>query len=361
VRYFAAMTARRVEISGTGVAALCCQQLLGPQGHATNVAGQAGSDRPWFLLISQVTQKLLADLFGSSDLFAGLPRIRQRTVAWSGKLVTLPHDGAVISESALGARLRARLHRPQAADLDPESGWSILTSQSALTGSPLDADSVGAKCFGARTGRIHPVELARAAEPETCWVESTPTGWLFVLTTSPGAGSLLSVGAPAESLLQQSRLIAAKIQRLQPLTAEVPVYPRILETPCAPGWLACGSAAIAFDPLCGEGAGHATREAILASAAVGAILAEESVNDVLAEYATRLRLGFLRHLENCRAFYTQDSPSDFWRAELHQLDEGLAWTRSQLAAAGPPAFRLTGFTLERSRRDDPQSIRLPAL
>ena len=102
-----------------------------------------------------------------------------------------------------------------------------------------------------------------------------------------------------------------------------------------------------FDPLCGEGAGNAAREAILACAAVRAIHAGQATEEVLAEYAMRLRLGFLRHLQNCLEFYQQDAPGEFWREELRRLEQGLSWTQEQLAAAGSPRFRLVDFTLER--------------
>jgi hypothetical protein len=336
------MSAQHISILGTGLAAHCCQQLLHAQGHALTSTPDSRAARPLSILLSQSTQKLLADVFNSTDLFAGLPRIRQRVVAWASREpVTLPHEAVVISEGALLDRLTSRLGGTPQAHSDG-SGWTILTSQSATNTRPCTPRS-----FGARTARAHPVDLTPIVEPETCWVESTPAGWLFLLTTGPGAGSLLSVGGLAESLLAVSTLIAPKIRQVHPIAAEIPAYPRILEELCAPGWLACGSAAIAFDPLCGEGAGNAAREAILACAAIRAIFAGESTQDVLTEYAMRLRLGFLRHLENCREFYTQDSATDFWRAELEQLEEGLAWMRARLATAARPKFRLRNFSLDR--------------
>jgi len=338
------MAGRRILVLGGGLAARCCLQLLQGQGYSASQGAETPSRRALSILVSQSTQTLLVDVFKSQDLFVGLPRIRQRVVAWASReAATLPHEAVVISESALLDRLSSRLGAARSTEPETHSGWTILTSQSA------DVPTLGAaRNFGVRTARVHPVDLAPTAEPETCWVESTPQGWLFLLTMGPGAGSLLSVGGPATELLEKSRLIAGKIQHLDPVAAEIPAYPRILDEPCAPGWVACGSAAVAFDPLCGEGAGNATREAILACAAVIAILAGESTPDVLNEYAMRLRLGFLRHLENCREFYTQDSPTDFWREELQQIDRGLAWIRTQLTTAGPPKFRLTDFTLERT-------------
>lgn len=326
------------------MAASCCLQLLQEQGHSIDDGAQTKSNPLPAVLLSQSTQRLLSDVFQAPDLFARSPRIRQRVVAWASRQpVSLAHDAVAVSESTLLGVLNARLGFTPKARAGSDSEWTILTSRS---GGAFGSGT--ARHFGVRTARVHPVELTSAAEPETCWVESTPEGWLFLMTTGPRSGSLLSVGGQAESLFAKSRLIAGKTQRLLPLSAEFSAYPRILENLCDPGWLACGSAAIAFDPLCGEGAGNAAREAILACAAVRAILAGEAASDVLAEYAMRLRLGFLRHLENCREFYLQDSESEFWRDELQKIEQGLAWTREQLAAAGSPKFRLVDFTLERA-------------
>jgi flavin-dependent dehydrogenase len=120
------------------------------------------------------------------------------------------------------------------------------------------------------------------------------------------------------------------------------------------GWLACGSAAMSFDPLCGEGAGNAAREAILACAALKAIVAGESPEDVLAEYSMRLMLGFLRHLETCREFYRPEPSSEFWRAEFQSIESGIIWTKKQLEGQAP-RFRLTDFTLERIANRPKQS------
>ena len=84
-------------------------------------------------------------------------------------------------------------------------------------------------------------------------------------------GWLLAVGAPAEALLAKSRVIAHEIAEMGASSGEFPAYARIASPLCAPGWLACGTAAMAFDPICGDGTAHAIREAILASAVIRAL------------------------------------------------------------------------------------------
>lgn len=333
---------RSVLVRGGGVAASCCLQLL--QGQAATVdASERQSGRLQAILISPATQNLLADIFQTANLFHGMHQIRSRVVAWgTSDPMALPHSGVVASEQMLLDRLGA--HLPERSDQDtPAADWTIITAKSSRGMAPEMR-------FGTRTAQVREVELATDAEADACWVESLESGWLFLLSTGAGKGSLISVGRKSEELLAESHLVGKQVEALnESSTAEFAAYPRILAHVCGQGWLTCGSAAMAFDPLCGEGAGNAAREAILACAAVRAILEGESVHEVLAEYSLRLRLGFLKHLEDCREFYCGVS-GEFWSSELARLEEGIAWTRSQLSAGPRPRFRLAGFALERLAR-----------
>src|SRR5580704_74808 len=226
-----------------------------------------------------------------------------------------------------------------------DSKWTIDTARApGHTGEEMH--------FGSRMARVTEVELAEDAEGDACWVEAVPEGWLFLLATGGGRGSLIGVGTAVEALLAESRLVGRQIKRLCGVLGEFVAYPRTAATLCGPGWLTCGSAAMTFDPLCGEGAGNAAREAILACAAVRAIAGGQSEEDILAEYSLRLRLGFLRHLENCREFYRRDTASAFWASELEWIERGISWTQEKLRGLGRPKFRLVGFDLERNAAED---------
>jgi hypothetical protein len=107
--------------------------------------------------------------------------------------------------------------------------------------------------------------LAPGAE-DSCWVESLARGWLFLLPVRSRRGVLIGVGPELDELLLESRFIGRQVGSLLARTRAAPGYPRIADPLCGPGWLACGTAALSFDPICGEGAGDAVREAILATA-----------------------------------------------------------------------------------------------
>src|SRR5258708_10950048 len=126
---------------------------------------------------------------------------------------------------------------------------------------------------------------------------------------------------------------------------EFPASPRIVSPLCGPEWLACGTAAMAFDPICGDGTANAIREAILASAVVRAAARGEDTGPMLSHYETRLTIGFQRHLALCRDFYRTGHSGEWWEAELASLQEGLEWCARQ--TGGSPEFRyqLSGFDL----------------
>jgi flavin-dependent dehydrogenase len=193
---------------------------------------------------------------------------------------------------------------------------------------------------------VVPVNLKDSVDSETCWIESLEEGWLFLIPNGPESAWLLSVGAPADSLLGHSRLISERITSSSGASREFPACPRIMSPLCGPEWLACGTAAMAFDPICGDGTANAVREAILASAVTRAIGAGGNVTELLAHYETRLIAGFYRHLLLCRQFYESGHKGLWWESELKALDRGLEWCARKAGAARQFRYQLNGFELQ---------------
>jgi len=319
------------------VAARCCRHLLAqPQFRVR--AETAPRSRLPAIMLGESAQKLLLDIFQRDDLFVELPRIRRRSVAWGKTDATvLSHSAVIIPEQVLLDRLPDAVSTGEDGD-DATPAWTVLAAR------PLPPGSVEHH-FGSRTASPWKVRLSPTAEPETCWIESLDQGWLFLLPCGDRSGWLLSVG-DIPMLLATSRHVAANVSDLLTEVGNFPCHPRIAEPVAQPGWMACGTGAIGFDPLCGDGAGYAAREAILASAVIRAVAEGASEQAAVAHYRTRLIAGFHRHLELCRSFYTTGGTSDWWIAEADSLQRGIAWCRRQLQAAGDFRFRLNGFDLE---------------
>ena len=316
----------RARVVGQGVAAYCCAHLLDAAGIGVAMDAAARPRVP-AILLNEATQQLIGEIFGVR--FEGLPVIEKRVVAWGGDAVTVPHRAVVISEEALTAMLR-----PAHAAAAGKADWTVVAAR------PLPAPCVE-HAFGTRLATARAVRL-KSEEP-ACWIESLPAGWLFLIPT----GWLLSVGGTAEELLAQSRLVVGQIREIHGGGTAFPAHPRISKPLCGPGWLGCGTAALAFDPICGDGTGYAIREGILAAAVIRAAVRGEAFEGLLAHYTNRVTAGFRRHLELCREFYRSGGNGDWWRAELAALERGVEWCRTELGAE-TFRYRLNGFELERA-------------
>ncbi len=332
--------AGQVKIFGDGLAACCAARLLVDRGFSISLH-KAGRLKPARLLVSDPTQSLLREIFRAPNLFAHAPGIRRRIVRWGAKAETLelPHRGLVISERELLDRL---WRQTSIAEIDPASlaAWSLVASSDFAALPALES-------FGARRASVASVVLAPNAPQDSCWVESLPDGWLFLLPAGDARGALIATGYAPEPPLAQSNLVTRQIAHIESAASRAfPAFPQILTEVCGPDWLALGSAAMTFDPLCGEGAGHAARVALLASAVLQAAAKGHPPASLLAHYSTRLLQGFLRHLQVCLPFYQSGGDGDFWMSETAALELGIAWAQQRLSRRAPCQFRFSGYDLE---------------
>jgi hypothetical protein len=307
-----------VLIRGEGIAAFCCLHLLAEAGVPVRIE-TLGRPRLPAIMLGEATQKLLRDLFHCTDLLDGLPRIRRRVVCWGreSKPVILPHSGVVISEEELWLRIRKQLR--SSSDLQGEDvDWTIFAS------TPFYSSSIEHH-FGSRMASASPVRLQSRHDSDACWIESLDTGWMFLLPTATESGWLLSVGGSPDSLLARSSLIKDQVAELLPGRGTFASHPRALLPLSGSRWLACGSAAISFDPLCGDGTGNALREAILAAGVICAANAGGNSDNLAAHYHTRLLGGLQRHIAHCIEFYRSGRSGEWWDRQLEDLASGLAW------------------------------------
>jgi hypothetical protein len=329
-----------VLIRGDGVAARCCAHLLSRSGVPVSFQPTHRSRLP-AIMLSEPAQALIREVFGRDNLFRDLPRIRKRIVAWGpgAKSVEMEHSAVVVSEELLLDSLGTAL--PNAADgvdMNEDIAWSVFASM------PLPVAGAEHK-FGSRIASALRVELKPTAEPAACWIESIEKGWLFLIANA-GSGWLLSVGLRPHELLDQSRLIREQIAGYQPTAVQFAASPRIVEPLGEPGWIACGTAAMAFDPLCGDGTAHAVREAILASAVIAAAARGDDPVQLMAHYEARLTAGFRRHLAHCLQYYASGCGGTWWESEAGSVVEGLDWCDRRLSRHATFRYRLDGFELK---------------
>ncbi len=279
-------------------------------------------------MLSDAAQDLIRDIFQREDLFHGLPRIRKRIVAWGPNAapVDLAHSAVIVSEEDLLSRLGLEEAPDTAAD------WTICAAP------PLPAGTTEHR-FGTRMAT--PVAVKLKTGSDACWVESMEDGWLFLISNW-----LIAVGGSPEELLENSRLVSEQIESCDSATGCFPASPRMVTPLGGDGWICCGSAAMTFDPLCGDGSAHAVREAILASAVIRAISRGEERGPLLAHYEARLTAGFERHLTHCLQFYSSGGKGPWWQEQVQSVEQGLKWCRTKLHDHGRFHYRLSGLELE---------------
>jgi len=325
-------------IRGDSVAAWCCFHLLTKAGFNPVLARTARPRLP-AILLSDAAIGLMRDVFEKSGLFGAAHRITRRIVQWGriARPVELDHSAAVVSERELLGEVEHRLE-PLDLPAGSQGTFTIFASR------PLPAGPVE-HCFGSRTASAAAVCLRDARDSATCWVESVAEGWLFLIPSSSDSAWLLAVGGLPKTLLQTSTLIAGRIASISAPSAEFPASPRIVTPLGGRDWLACGTAALAFDPICGDGTAHAVREAILASAVVKAIWSGGHLNELLRHYEARLILGFQRHLAATLSFYRSGHGGPWWDGEAALLRQGVEWCADQMHTFDGFRYQLRGFDL----------------
>ncbi|MDE8653578.1 hypothetical protein [Novosphingobium album (ex Liu et al. 2023)] len=324
-----------VGVRGGGVAAAACAHLLGAAGH--RVAHEP-APRPQVpsVMLSAAALALVRDVFGRSDLFADRPRVTRRVVAWGGQEpVTVPHDAILVSDRDLHEALASDC---PGADAGENRDFTIFTAP------PMPEGEL--RVFGDRHAVAAQVALRDPAARGECRIEALPAGWLFLAPGAEGQGWLLGFGAPLEELVGQSRLVGPAIDLRAARSAPFVTAPRLHLPLAGAGWLACGTAALGFDPICGDGTAQAVREAVLASAVIDAAAGGADRAALLAHYQAMLVAAMRRHLQLCARFYETGGQGEWWRAQSAALARGHALCTAYLAREPEPRFVLRGFRLE---------------
>jgi flavin-dependent dehydrogenase len=323
-----------VHIRGGGVAANSCAHLLKRAGLRVSMDAQARPRVP-VIMLSAAALTMIRDVLDRPSLLSDLPRIDRRIVAWGqSEPVTMPHAAVVVSERQLLANL--------AVDCAPSSGtdadFVIQTDGSLASGSER-------RRFGARQAAAAKAVLRDAADASACMIESLENGWLFLIPNPAEDTWLLAVGAPLPELMAKSRLIARRADIVDGPAGAFDCAPSIVLPLCGDRWVACGSAAMAFDPICGDGTAQAVREAILASATITGFANSGDSPSLLEHYESILIAAMRRHLALCADFYRSGGDGPWWQRELEALVEGHRWCTGRLATAPEPRYELKGFEL----------------
>lgn len=341
-------------LRGQGVAVATAAHLLDRAGFA--FAREPGLRRPVpVIMLSDPALALLRDVFGNGALFADRPRIKRRVVKWgSAEAVEMPHGAVVVSEDSLadvldmfprGNVAKRSSAKPDRAQLNIQQSNDF---NAKITLQAMPPFSCGETLrFGERLSTTARVTLKADAPARTCWIEAVDAGWLFLIPDGFGQAWLLAVGGNPQTLAQDAPLIGPLIDMLEPAGGQFDTSPRMLAQLAGDGWLACGTAAIAFDPICGDGTAQAAREGILAAAVIGALARGEDPALLATHYHSLLLASLRRHLQLSLPFYANGGAGRWWHEQYAAAKAGYEQTTALLARLPEPRFALHGFDLVR--------------
>lgn len=332
-----------VAIAGEGVAARCAAHVLAARGVASGTTAAMTRTAP-VVMIGDQARALLGDVFAAhaplGEALAGAHPITRRVVCWGdGAAQSFPHAGVVIDGATLEQAFPA---------LAPVSQAPVAMTLRAGSGEAMQV-------WGTREAIGAPVTLAPAADRGAVMVEALAAGWLFLMPRDAGQGWLLAVGCTPEDGLAQSRLIAPAVAMVASATARFETAPRLAHSLVGADWLALGSGAIGFDPVCGDGTAMAVRAGLLAGAVAAAMagadmpMLDPGVDGaaLIGHYRAMLIAAMRRHLAACLPFYQRGGTGAWWQDQAEALARGHAWCTRELAQAGEPRFVLAGDRLLR--------------
>jgi 2-polyprenyl-6-methoxyphenol hydroxylase-like FAD-dependent oxidoreductase len=333
----------RILIRGAGLAGITAAKLLHDRGADVRVA--AAPRRPGRIVAIPIeTLRLAADLFGIDVAALRIgPMVDRRRVDWSEGRAGAVAQVALVCDVADFAATLARPLRDAgclARTADDDVDWTLECSGRPARGALRAGERVGQ--FARIVGMAHDATTAVTAM-SAGWIFTAPhpAGGLAVLLVSPSAAvCAASADHMAERLAEAGYAVPGR--DVADLGQPESIAPALAQPPHDDDRLRVGDAALALDPLRGDGAGFALRGALLAQAVLAAAERGEDRARCLAHYARRLRGVFASHLHGCVSHYGAARHAEIWR---HEVDAMGALARRLAVDPARFGFRMEGHDL----------------
>ena len=341
-------------VIGGGIGALCCAALLRRKGWDVTLCLPPKTQSP-AVVLNAVTIQIIHDIFGDVNyLLQDAQPIKRHYINWGDNRPDefTPCSAFALTADVLSARLFDLLKQDSQliiageSDADSKFDWDIYAANGQRTIIPP-------RRFGRRSAICVDVTLHDDGDSTTSFIEATPGGWLFLAPVARGRAVLQAVvpEKPADvvqttrALLDPTKQIKRIVKDLADAAFTVECAPKKLDRMDGPNWLATGTAACSYDPLCGDGTGYAIRAAILAAAVLDGIDRETKKESLLTYYKLRLTYAFYTHLRSCLSLYSSASFNHIWRRELSMMEDGLGKVEQELSNMSTTQYQLNGFEL----------------
>jgi 2-polyprenyl-6-methoxyphenol hydroxylase-like FAD-dependent oxidoreductase len=353
---------RRADIAGGSVSGLTLAWLLLRQGWSVDLYTRREAMGGPALVLKDATRALLLDLWGAeSALLPPMHRLDERVVqlgsghahvvddaSWAARAE--PLKGCLLRRLRLEGGARVAIHEDREcvpADSLANGRWHVAAG--GRSSASHDGERVAGGC---RVAIAAEAELTGHVSLTRYGFEEHADGWLFVAPLGYGRAAVQFMVPAADDKTMASMLasaisrsaVAAAVRLLPPFSIW-PAYPTCVDPWIDTAAIRIGDAAMAFDPICGDGTGQALRGALLASASLEAIEAGAPAGDIRTHYRRRLQFAFLAHLRACREAYRSFDARSIWTTELRDMTAAEACLEASLASFAGFGYVLAGRRL----------------
>ena len=366
---------KRAVVIGAGIAGLTCAHLLAKKGWAVEIRGVRS--RSPVLVLNEITINLLSDLWQLEPIcFSQGHKLTQRYVAWGGTTdpISIPQTSLVMRGDVLNEELCNGLLRRsseyqgsvQVSNLEvshkgedsrefspelTENGTWVIDASGRQARIGRGHGGVDRQVYGSRHIIATHVELADGSNSGGCRIASIPKGWVFLTPTSRNTGCIQAMVPTKtsnpekflETLVQETPFIKSQLRNWKGDVSVFEASPALSSTFYGSDWIGVGDAAIALDPLCGDGTGWGLRGAIWCTAILDRIVSDESKSAYQQYYSWRLHQAFREHLKQCVRFYSQ--ADSCWFSEVQSMEKGIQECSTAMGRAQQFSFGLQGLQL----------------
>lgn len=308
-----------ININGNGVAAIAAAAVLSKFDAPAWLADSKVESR--LVTLNRPTQELIIDLFGAETLIGFLP-CGGRLVEWdlAGEHAYIDDGSIITTLDVLLNRMREQISICE--EKSSEGGRLKINAGGRNSNSCLVAPPPLRTCYWnhlevSKPPSLLPYQLGQR-------IKAGKYGWTFCAERPDGTWfaqvTTLSNEFEVASNLLADAFESSSIGTIPKPDGWINTAPALGSVSLSSDELRTGDAAVTYDPLCGDGCGHAIRSGVMAAAIV--LRSREYFEEygkLLDWYRSRLRSSYVQHLDACANLYGRSPFAKHWENYIENL------------------------------------------
>ena len=296
-----------IMVTGDGLSAAIARQLL--KSEEKKQKGTIANGNHHILLRAE-SAELLSKIYGVRAEDLPGKKVKQKHIKWgTASFHTSPSDGLLVNTSKLFEYFNSgNLNKySQARNYDYEDACSAFTVTSIKNRHEF---VIGNRYIFA--GKI--TAIAPDSKSESIWISSVPNGWIFISPTETQNEWLVQRCVLGESVVQEEQIYLEALSILAAKKTDQQLSLSKINTPIT--WnpfcwhnnnIYIGTAAVSYDPICGDGVGKAIKNVYWAVASLNQcdFRNEALIKDLSSIYQLKVAESFWSHLCSSYQFYKQ--------------------------------------------------------